>query len=69
MDEIQKETGREIDFNNLIYYFKRPNIAPINFVRFKGSLHIFEHIKNGNMSLQKEKKNQNEFESKLGEVK
>ena len=49
MDEIQKETGREIDFNNLIYYFKRPNIAPINFVRFKGSLHIFEHIKNGNM--------------------
>ena len=69
MDEIQKEKGREIDFNNLIYYFKIPNIAPINFIRFKGSFHIFEHIKNGNMSLQKGEKNQNEFESKLGEVK
>ena len=41
MDEIQK-IGKEIDFNNLTYYFKSPDIAQINFVRFRGPLNIFK---------------------------
>ena len=41
MNEIQK-ISKEIDFNNLTYYFKSPNIAQINFVRFRGPLNIFK---------------------------
>ena len=41
MDKIQK-IGKKIDFNNLTYYFKRPNVAQINFVRFRGPLNIFK---------------------------
>ena len=50
--EIQK-TSKEIDFNKLVYYFKAPNIAPINFIRFRGPLQIFDELKNGNTSLKK----------------
>ena len=41
MNEIQK-ISKEIDFNNLTYYFKSLNIAQINFVRFRGPLNIFK---------------------------
>ena len=41
MNEIQK-ISKEIDFNNLTYYFKSSNIAQINFVRFRGPLNIFK---------------------------
>ena len=60
MDEIQK-MGKEFDFNNLTYYLKSPNIAQINFVRFRGSLHVFEEIKNGNVLIEKIKKEQENF--------
>ena len=29
------------------YKFKSENIAPINFISFRGSLNIYENIKNG----------------------
>ena len=54
-DEIQK-ASKQIDFNNLVYYFKGRDIAPINFIRFIGPLHIFNEIKNGNTSLKKVEK-------------
>ena len=41
MKEIQK-IGKKIDFNNLIYYFKGPNINPMDFIRFRGPLHLFK---------------------------
>ena len=41
MNEIQK-ISKEIDFNNLTYYFKSSNIAQINFVRVRGPLNIFK---------------------------
>ena len=50
--EIQK-ISNEIDYNNLIYYFKGPGISLINLIRYRGPLHIFNGIKNGNISLQK----------------
>ena len=40
MDEI-KDLSRQINFNNLIYYFKSKDIAPINFIGFKGHYYVF----------------------------
>ena len=39
MDETQKMSD-EINFNNLTCYFASPNLAPINFIGFKGPLNI-----------------------------
>ena len=44
-----------IDFNNLTYYYTRKS-APNYFVCFKGALIIYNDIKNGQISLQKEEK-------------
>ena len=67
MKEIQK-TSKEIDFNNLIHYFKGPNITTRHFIRFRGPLHIFKGIKNGNILLQKAEKEQEQFKWNLGEI-
>ena len=50
-DEI-REIAKEIDYNKLIYYFKGPYIAPINFIKHKGLSHIFKEIRDGNKTLQ-----------------
>ena len=50
--------SKQIDFNNLTHYFKDQNIAPINFISFRGPLHYYENIKNGNISIEKAKENQ-----------
>ena len=63
-----KKTSKEIDFNNFVYYFKGPNIAPINFIRFRGPLQIFNELKNGNTSSKKVKEDQKNVKSNLGEV-
>ena len=52
MKEVQK-LSKEIDFNNLIYYFKGQIIAPITFIRFRGSLNTFKGIKNVNILLRR----------------
>ena len=44
IDEIQN-MSKQIDFNNLIYYFTTPDLALINFIRFKGPMHIYNDIK------------------------
>ena len=44
--------SKEIDINNLTHYFKDLNIAPINFIGFKGPLSIYEEIKNDNVSIE-----------------
>ena len=45
VDEIQK-ISIDIDFDNLTYHFKSSNSAPINFIKFRGPIHIFDDIKN-----------------------
>ena len=45
-----------------------PNIAPINFIRFRGPLHIFIEIKSGITSLKKVEEDQKKFKSSLGEI-
>ena len=45
--------SKEIDFNNLTYYFKDLILAPINFIGFRVPLNIYEEIKIGNVSTEK----------------
>ena len=41
MDEIQN-ISREINYNNLTYYFKDPGISPINFSKYRGPFSFFK---------------------------
>ena len=45
MNEIQ-DMINNIDFNNLTYYYTSPNIASINFIRFKDPMHFYNDIEN-----------------------
>ena len=66
MEEIQ-DLSKQIDFNNLFYYYKGRN-GPKNFVGFKGPLSFYRSIKEGNITLAKAKEQQKEFKSKLNEI-
>ena len=46
-----RESSEPIDYNDLIYYYKG-NSAPKNFVEYKGPMHIFKRIHNGDISLE-----------------
>ena len=63
--EISKSSELN-DFNNFSYYTGKS--VPKYFVRFKGPLIMYNDIKNGWISLQKEKKIQEEFQSELKEI-
>ena len=39
-----RESYETIDFNDLTYYFKDSRITPVNFIEFKGPIHIFKSI-------------------------
>ena len=52
MGEI-RDLGRQINFNNLTYYFKSKDIAPINFIDFKGPLNLDKNIFSGDTSIEK----------------
>ena len=67
MDETQKMSD-EINFNNLTYYFASPNLAPINFIGFKGPLNFYNEIKNGETSVEKIEEDQEKFKSSLNEI-
>ena len=67
MDETQKMSD-EINFNNLTCYFASPNLAPINFIGFKGLLNISNEIKNGETSIEKIEEDQNKFKSSLNKI-
>ena len=40
----------------------------INFISFKGPLHIYNNIKNSNISIEKIEEDQKQFKSKLNEI-
>ena len=60
--------SKEIDFNNLIYYFKGPNIAPINLIGFKGPMRIYNEIMNGDITIENIEEDQKQFKSKLNKI-
>ena len=50
IDEIL-QMGDDINHNDLVYKFKGPT-TPTNFDKYGGPLHIYGHLKNGNVTLQ-----------------
>ena len=67
MNDIQDMT-KQIDFNNLNYYFTDPNINPINFIKFKDPMHLYKDIRNGNISVEIAEKDKNQSESDLNQI-
>ena len=50
MSEI-KDLSKQIDVDNLTYYFKSKSISPLNFIGFKAPLHLYRDMFNGNIKL------------------
>ena len=64
-----RESYKPTDFNDLTYNFKDLRIPPIGFIKFKGPLHIFISIYNGDAPLEDIEKEQIEFKRDLGRIK
>ena len=56
-----------IDFNNVTYYYSRKSASKY-LVHFEGPLVIYNDIKNGRISLQKEETIQEKFRSERSEI-
>ena len=67
MNEIQGR-AKQIDFNNLTYYFTTPGLASIYFIRYKSPVRIYNYIKNDNISIEKAEEYQEQFKSDLNEI-
>ena len=67
MSEIQ-DMVKQIEFNNLTYYFLGSNVSAISFIRFKDPKHIYNNIKNGKTSIWKIEQDQEQFKSDLNEI-
>ena len=64
-----RESYKPIDFNDLTYNFKDSRIDSIDFIKFKGPLHIFKSIHNGDKDIKNIKKEQVELKRDLGRIK
>ena len=60
--------SKEIYFNNLTYHFKGSDIPTMNFIDFRGPMHIYNEVKNANISTEKTEEDQKQFKSKLNEI-
>ena len=58
-----------VDFNDLTYYFKDMRIGPISFIDFKGPMHIFKSIHNGDVTLEDIEKEQKKCKEELARIK
>ena len=65
--EIRKSFG-PIDFHDLTYIFKGPNLATISFIDFKGPNHIFKSMQNGDIALEDVEKEQAKLKSDLNHI-
>ena len=63
-----RESSEPNDFNNLIYFYKG-NSVPIKFIGYKGPMHIFKSIHNGDISLEDVEKEQIKFKKDLPHIK
>ena len=66
MEEIQ-DLSKEIDLNNLTYHYKGKN-DPKKFIGSKGPLSFYRSIKEGHITLVKQKNNKKEFKLDLNEI-
>ena len=62
-----RESIEPIDFNNLVYFYKG-NSAPVEFIDYKGPMHIFKSIHKSDISLEDIEKDQRKFERKLARI-
>ena len=63
-----RESYKRIDFNDLTYKFKDLRITPVGFIKFKGPMHIFKSIHNGDIPLEDIEKEQIELKRDLGRI-
>ena len=66
MDEIL-EMSNKIDYGQFIYNFKGPT-RPINLGKFGGPIYIYNHMKNGDTTLQQVQKQQKDLKKELNEI-
>ena len=63
MEEMQN-LSEQIDFDNLILYFKNES-APKKIVGFKGPLKFNKNIREGNITLEEAEEEQRQFKSEI----
>ena len=64
-----RESYKPIDFNDLTYYFKDSRITSVDLTKFKGPLHIFKGIHNGDKDTENIEKKQIKLKRDLGRIK
>ena len=64
-----RESYKPIDFTDLTYNFKDLRIPSIGFIEFKGPLHVFKSIHNGDIPLEDIEKEQIELKRDIGRIK
>ena len=64
-----RESYKSIDFNDLTYNFKDSRIPSVDFIIFKGPLHIFQSIHNGDKIIENIEKEQIDFKRHLRGIK
>ena len=64
-----QESYKPIDFNDSTYNFKDLRIPSVGFIKFKGPLHIFKSIHNGDIALEEIQKEQIKLKRDLGCIK
>ena len=62
LNQIQ-EISKEIDYNNLIYYFKTKGSGEIDFIKFKDPFGLCWEITDGDISLTHAEKDQQNFKN------
>ena len=64
-----RESYEPVDFYDVTYSFKNSRISSIGFSKFKGPLHSFKSIHNGDTALEDVEKEQIELKRDLGRIK
>ena len=64
--EMQK-ISNEINYDDLIYYFKRPS-SPVSFNEYEDPSDLHDKIKNGDKTIQAAEEEQTRIKSRLGEI-
>ena len=64
-----RESFEPVDFYDVTYDFRDSRIPSVSFCKFKGPLHTFTSIHNGDMSLEDVEKEQVKLKSDLGYIK
>ena len=64
-----RESYEPVGFTDVDYNFKHLRIPSVSFSKFKGPMHIFKSIYNGDITLEDVEKEQIELKKDLGRIK